>query len=132
MGYLVNGSCYQTDIEAARQLCSSWHGTTEASNVTIQSCVGASIPSVGQALLKFQHWKLNPVNGLPIYSYNYSAGMVLIPCTYVAPVNSSTAYRATPEEYQAVTVIFSAVLAALCVVWGFRQIIKIFATHPEA
>ena len=41
-------------------------------------------------------------------------------------------YKAPPEQYDAINVVFGLFLSALCVVWGFRQIIKVFSSHPEA
>lgn len=41
-------------------------------------------------------------------------------------------YTSPPEHYTAINVVFGLILSALCVVWGFRQIIKIFSSYPEA
>lgn len=41
-------------------------------------------------------------------------------------------YRATPDDYQAVTIIYAATLTAACVIWGVKQIYRLLTTRPEA
>lgn len=43
-----------------------------------------------------------------------------------------SAPNATPEQYQALVVIFAALLAAMSVVWGVKQVLGLFKTSPES
>ena len=128
MGYLANGVCYKTDLIAAQFMCSNWHGTElTASSKSIHYCYKAEIVGIGKAALTMV---LRDVTSTNTFTDTYQTPWVtLLPCDYVDP---SVSFKASQEDYQAVTVIFSAVLVALCVAWGFRQIIRIFSTHPEA
>lgn len=40
--------------------------------------------------------------------------------------------RATSDDYIAVSAVFAAVLVALCLIWGAKQIFKLFNDRPEA
>lgn len=141
MGYLAsNGQCFATEIAAVSVTCNTWKNTflTSTGNVQTEFCYNVYVPYVGSqvATIKLKNYVYSS-NGMFLNYFQTSYSLDLLTCEQVTSANSSASstsagYRATPEEYQAVTVIFSAVLVALCVVWGFRQIIKIFATHPEA
>lgn len=41
-------------------------------------------------------------------------------------------YQATSDDYAAVSVIFGAVLAAACIIWGVKQIYNLVKNRPEA
>lgn len=43
-----------------------------------------------------------------------------------------TPYVATPEDYQAVSIIFGLTLGAACVIWGVKQIYNLLKDRPEA
>ncbi len=43
-----------------------------------------------------------------------------------------TPYKATPEDYEAVSVIFGAILTAACVIWGVKRILLLLKDRPEA
>jgi hypothetical protein len=40
--------------------------------------------------------------------------------------------QANPEVIQALSVMFAATLAALAVIWGFKQVLKLINTRPES
>jgi len=41
-------------------------------------------------------------------------------------------YVATQEDYEAVSLIFAAVLTAACIIWGAKQVLNILRNRPEA
>jgi len=41
-------------------------------------------------------------------------------------------YVATADDYQAVSTIFGAILAAACLIWGAKQILNLLRNRPEA
>lgn len=43
-----------------------------------------------------------------------------------------TPYTATAEDYEAVSVIFGAVLAAACVIWGVKRVYVLLTSRPES
>jgi hypothetical protein len=43
-----------------------------------------------------------------------------------------TPYRATADDYQALSVIFGAVLAAASVIWGVKRLYVLLTNRPEA
>lgn len=40
-------------------------------------------------------------------------------------------YQATPEDYQAVTLIWVAVMTSACVIWGVKRIYKLLSARQE-
>jgi hypothetical protein len=40
-------------------------------------------------------------------------------------------YVATAEDYEAVSLIFGAILTAACVIWGAKQIFNMLRNRPE-
>ena len=43
-----------------------------------------------------------------------------------------TPFKATADDYAAVSVIFGAILATSCVVWGVKKVYNLVAMRPEA
>lgn len=43
-----------------------------------------------------------------------------------------TPYKATQEDYDAVSAIFGLTLAAACAIWGVKQIYKLLRDRPDA
>lgn len=41
-------------------------------------------------------------------------------------------YVASADDYSAVSLIFGAILTAACLVWGAKQILRLFQNRPEA
>jgi hypothetical protein len=75
-------------------------------------------------------WPLLPlsdVNG--VVSCPSGGDLVL---SSVAEVNAMNVFKAMPEHYTAVTLIFGAAMTALAVIWGFKRVLKIFNSHAEA
>jgi len=63
-----------------------------------------------------------------VYSCPSGTHILLTP----SEVNALNTFKATPEHYAAVSIIFGAALTALAVIWGFRRILKLFTSHTEA
>lgn len=47
------------------------------------------------------------------------------------PRNEMLPYKATTEEYTAVSIIFGLILTAACLVWGAKQILNLIRDRPE-
>lgn len=43
-----------------------------------------------------------------------------------------TPYTATADDYQAVSLIFAAVLTAACVIWGVKRLYVLLTSRPES
>lgn len=41
-------------------------------------------------------------------------------------------YVATADDYQAVSLIFGAILTAACFIWGAKQVLNVLRNRPEA
>lgn len=41
-------------------------------------------------------------------------------------------YVATADDYQAVSMIFGAILTAACLIWGAKQVLNLLRNRPEA
>ena len=47
-------------------------------------------------------------------------------------INNANPFIASSDHYTAVTAIFGLVIVALTLIWGMKQILKIFNTHTES
>lgn len=45
--------------------------------------------------------------------------------------NALNVFHAGPEHYESVTVLFGVVLAAACVVWGVKQVLRLLRNPSE-
>jgi len=43
-----------------------------------------------------------------------------------------TPYKATADDYEAVSLIFAAVLTAACVIWGVKRLYVLLTSRPES
>lgn len=63
-----------------------------------------------------------------VYTCAPGAYLLLTP----AEVQAMNIFRATPEDYLAVSAIFGAACTALAIIWGLRRVLRLFLTHTEA
>lgn len=43
-----------------------------------------------------------------------------------------SSFKASADDYAAISIIFGAILTAACVIWGVKQIYNLIKTRPEA
>lgn len=58
--------------------------------------------------------------------------VLLVKTEYDALTQANGPFKATPDDYAALSIIFGFVLAAAAAVWGVKQVLNLFRTAPES
>jgi hypothetical protein len=58
--------------------------------------------------------------------------VLLVKTEYDALSQTNGPFKATPDDYAALSIIFGVVLAAAAIVWGLKQVLNLFRTAPES
>lgn len=65
-------------------------------------------------------------------SFDWSNGTVYtVTAVTATPRNEMLPFKAQPEDYAAVSIIFGLILAAACLVWGGKQVLNLLRDRPE-
>jgi hypothetical protein len=113
---LADLQALQSQLDAVVAAAGSGSNTTAADVATLQSQVSSLTGIVDQLTTQLSQ-------------FTSATGATIVQST----VHVNDAFgTATPEQYQAMMIIFGLLLSAGAAVWGVRRILKLFSSHAES